>query len=337
MIRRANTITDLASTHVNSSLLPLQVVGVYPNTTVDIYLRMAPKATNTNVTFLGIVYYSGDVIRTDVGEYEALQIECLGRCSLTGSLVASSKPVAVFSVSNMLSLEYVGSIGQDNFMEQMPPVEAYGHDFIVKQQPSRIHDQNYCNIISCEDFVWIVASEINTTVRVSNDSTGAVYNHYIDEAGQAIKLLMGGDIMQISSDNAVLVVQVLRTLSKNDGGMLVVPPMAQYASHDVIMFQPTTSSAQRQVVVYTDDRPAPAIEVDGTVHSSDGQLDGSLFNVSYWDITYTGGANASTEVRVLYDGAFGGYVSDLGEAEKISSLAHGVDRINEVSLSLIHI
>ena len=298
---------------------------------------MAPKATNTNVTFLGIVYYSGDVIRTDVGEYEALQIECLGTCSLTGSLVAASKPVAVFSVSDIVSLDYVGSMSQDNFMEQMPPVEAYGHDFIVKQQPSRIHDQNYCNMlaVSCEDLVWIVASEINTTVKVSNDSTGAVYNHYLDEAGQAIELPMGGDIMQISSDNAVLVVQVLRTLSKNDGGMLVVPPMEQYASHDVIVFQPTTSSAQRQVVVYTGDRPAPAIEVDGTVHSFDGQLDGSLFNVSYWVITYTGGANASTEVHALYDGAFGGYVSDLGKAEKISSLAHGVDRINEVSCPML--
>ena len=293
---------------------------------MDIYLKLDPPTAN--VTFLDITYSHGDVIRTDVGEYEAIQVKCPGDCSMTGSLVAASKPVAVFTVSDMIgSPDYPA---RDNFMEQLPPVEAYGRHFIVKQEPHRLKN-TVCSYkpFYCNDLVLIVASEINTTVSVAIDST--VYNHHLDTAGQALMLVVEGDIMQILSDCAVLVIQVLRSIPGDDGGMLVVSPLEHYSSHDVIMFQPQTLSADKQVVVYTSDTPAPVIEVDGTARVFDGQINGPLFNVSYLVVNYTGGTSTSTDVRVSSFGRFGGYVSDIGDEEKITSLGHSRKQINAVS------
>lgn len=257
---------------------------------------------------------------------------------MTGSLVSTSKPVAVFTMSTRLMYQVYPQ--RDIFMEQLPPVESYGHEFIVKQQPFRIRSENFCYFVSlspffCEDHVWIVASEMNTVVSVANDSSAAVYDYHLDAAGQTLLLQMVGDIMQISSDRAILVIHVLKPLSENDGAMLVVPPLGQYGTHDVVMFNPHSLSA-KQVVVYSADQPAPQMAVDGTTYAFDGQVKGPLFNVSYLVVNYTGGTNASTDFRALTAGVFGGYVSELGGAEAITSLAHGLQQINAVSQPLLN-
>jgi hypothetical protein len=91
---------------------------------VTVFLRLQPKAT-ANVTFDGVVYFSGDVIRTEVTQYEALQLVCpTVTCDMTGTLVAGSKPVAVMVLGETGSSASVDGYEYD--AEQLPPVSSYG-------------------------------------------------------------------------------------------------------------------------------------------------------------------------------------------------------------------
>ncbi|KAK7498714.1 hypothetical protein BaRGS_00010091, partial [Batillaria attramentaria] len=301
-----------------------QVLGVYSNTELDVYLRLDPPDTST-VTFEGVTYTHGDVIHTTVQTDEGLQFKGTAGCDLTGTLVSASKPVAVFSISEFVDVSAM-NLDKDHLLEQMPPVTSYGVEFFIKHAPERIEQTaSLCqNSVFCDDEVFVVASQPNTTLQLANGEglgTESVVEHLITSAGECHRFLLNKTSAQLVSDKPVLVVQVLKNLPSNfKAGMLVVNPWAQYSDRDVYAFQQQALNSDKVLVVYAVGEPAPAVTVDGTGRSYTTHVAGPLLNASYFTVTYNSAANSFCDVKTA-GGSFGGFVDTLGFKEDITSLA----------------
>ncbi|KAL8616806.1 hypothetical protein ACOMHN_017843 [Nucella lapillus] len=310
-----------------------QVVSVHDNTSIAIHLKLrsTPQSNkpllSAYVIFLGHTYYHGDVIRTDVSSYEALRIECITECIMTGTLVVASKPVAVFSMSDTdrLSYWYTSADKLDIFLEQLPPVETYGREYNVMQEPARlIEPNNHCSSLRCHDVIWIVSSEVQTTVQVSN--AGNLTTHLIDRAGDILHVTIGGSGVQISSDRPILVLQVLLTLYENSGALLVVPSRSQYVQKDVIRF--LSMSPNIQVMLYAASTSVHTVFVDGQKYSLDLPVNETLFNMSYLLLKYNS-TSQQTEITIPSGMKFGGYVSQMDtNMESIFPLAYTAEHTN---------
>ena len=313
----------------------MQVASVHPNTSVSIYLKLADGGS---VSFQGGTYSDGDTVRVELDQYQAAQLTCVDPCDMTGTLVSASRPVAVFSISSLVTLmgTFLGASGNDHFMEQLPPVESYGLDFIVTQQTARVSTDNFCQMyptVKCDDLVWVVASEYNTTVLTANSSTDVADSHHLALAGDSLSLPLRGPVMQVVADRPVLVAQVFKTLAHNDGALLVVPPLSQYYPQDLVLF---TTTNDKQLVVYTAVEPPPSsLTVDGVSYSWDTHIDGPLLNVSFAVVNFSSPTPLYTEVSVGVGEGVGGYISDTGNDETAVALSHGLHWINEVIAAFV--
>ena len=299
----------------------------------DIHLKLDP-AGNSTVSYDSTVYRNGDVIRMTIQRYQALQLSCSRPCSMTGTLVAASKPLAVFVIGGFLY--YVENHGRDHYMEQMPPVETYGLSFAIKQQPLQVEESgNVCDFLSCSDRIWIVSSQVDTKVKIADKGTTTETS--MDLPGDLLIHQLDGNLAQVLTDKPVMVAQVLVSLPTTDGDMVMIAPINLYDDKDLVMFYVNSSlSAKRQVVLYSVDGSKPTqLMVDGLSVMFDGTDYGPFFNVSYKVMDYRL-SDASFQVTVGNgDGSFSGHFADAGHAQMITSLSQNFDQGRSVSVICI--
>ncbi|XP_038047435.1 sushi domain-containing protein 2-like [Patiria miniata] len=112
------------------------VIGTEDSTLVQVILRGA-------VTFEGQSYSAGDVLRFTINNLEAVQIQGQSSEDLTGSIIQSDKPVAVFSGNECTN--HAGSYC-DMVTEQLVPVKSWGQRHIYTA--ARSDDDNIYRIVA---------------------------------------------------------------------------------------------------------------------------------------------------------------------------------------------
>ncbi|XP_022089467.1 sushi domain-containing protein 2-like isoform X2 [Acanthaster planci] len=112
------------------------VIGTEDSTSVQVVLR-------GTVTFEGQTYSDGDVLSFMVDKLEAVQIQGQTSQDLTGSVVQTDKPVAIFS-GNQCSRNPGSSC--DTLTEQLIPVKSWGQNHIYTA--ARSTDSNSYRIVA---------------------------------------------------------------------------------------------------------------------------------------------------------------------------------------------
>ncbi len=178
-----------------------------------------PSSATISVNLEGTQYRAGSTFSTTLNECETLQIQDSsgGAADLTGTLITSSEPVAVFSGN---SITYIGTQNQilDHTMEQLPPVSTWGTDFIFFPTPNT----------DLGGVIKIVASQPSTTVQVY---TSTVLQRSLVRPGDFIEVEFKRDeYSRVSSQNPVLVVHFSLSGGSvpSEPAMTVIPPREQY-------------------------------------------------------------------------------------------------------------
>ena len=114
-----------------------------------------------------------DILQVTLNQYEAMQI--LDQSDLTGTIITSSQPVAVFS-GNINT--YVGSNSNniDMVVEQMIPAKAWGYTFALVPAPGN----------NVGEEIKVVAREPNTIIQVNPQKI----KYTSDENLQKLSLIM---------------------------------------------------------------------------------------------------------------------------------------------------
>ena len=141
-----------ATTHslLESSVAKVQVVAQEDNTQVSFMLRL-PRGRR--VYYRSRYFSSGELINTTLNDLEVFQVQ--GDSDLSGTVVTSSKPVAVFSGDDCTVVP-ANAHPCNHLVEQIPPVSVWGKEFITNPTPNN----------SGGDEFHIIASKDNTDVNV---------------------------------------------------------------------------------------------------------------------------------------------------------------------------
>ena len=212
---------------VGSSVV--QVVAQEDNTQVSFMLRL-PRSRRVSYG----AFSTGELINTTLNDLEVFQVQ--GDSDLTGTVVTSSKPVAVFS----------GAVLRfGHCVEQIPPVSVWRKEFIAIGAPS--FDINV---------FLIIASKDNTVVNVDWQR-----EHTLNK-GDNYEILTLNKNSLITTSNPSLVVQYTRG-RRSLPSMTIVPP-TQCAWNDYTVYVP---GVHVYVKVIIDTASRSGLSVEGPVAS----------------------------------------------------------------------
>ena len=197
----------------------VQVVATEDNTYVEVQLRL-PK--NGRVHYGELTYVDGGFINVTLNELDVFQV--LGDSILSGTIVTSWKPVAVFS-GNDCAMVPKDQQPCNHLVEQIPPVSDWGLEFVTNPTPNR----------QAGDEFHVIASMRNTNVFVDKQFKATLNEggkYIIDDAPWNVSFV-------ISSSQPSLVVQYSKgsdTL-KLSPSMSLVPPK-EWFSNDYTVYVP---------------------------------------------------------------------------------------------------
>jgi len=174
---------------------------------------------------------AGNSVTTTLKKYEVLQLQSdnggTGRTDLTGSLITSNKPVAVFS-GNECALIPAGYMACDHIEEQLLPVDAWGeHYHVVKFHPRNNETDVY----------RVLADEDGTTVDIEPEIAG-MFPVDLD-AGEYVEFQFG-ESFEVEANKPVAVIQYMTGETWADAGtgdpaMLMVTPEEQYIDEYIFL------------------------------------------------------------------------------------------------------
>ena len=198
---------------VGSSIV--QVVAQEDNTQVSFMLRL-PRGGR--VHYGDRYLYSGNFINTTLNDLEVFQVQ--GDSDLSGTVVTSSKPVAVFSGDDC-TLVPADKHPCNHLVEQIPPVSVWGKEFITNPTPNNFGGDEF----------HIIASKDNTDVNVDWQRKGTL------NKGDKYNIpVPWNKTSLITTSNPSLVVQY----TSGDGSppsMSIVPP-TQCSWNDYTVYVP---------------------------------------------------------------------------------------------------
>ena len=198
---------------VGSSIV--QVVAQEDNTQVSFTLRLP---SGGRVHYGDRYLYSGELINTTLNDLEVFQVQ--GDSDLSGTVVTSSKPVAVFSGDDC-TLVPADKHPCNHLVEQIPPVSVWGKEFITNPTP------NY----SGGDEFHIIASKNNTDVKVDSQRKKTL------NKGDKYKIpVPWNKTSLITTSNPSLVVQYTSGAGSSPS-MSIVPP-TQCSWNDYTVYVP---------------------------------------------------------------------------------------------------
>ena len=163
-----------------------------------------------SVTYNGKVYENNNVIKVTMRPEDAFQLQ--SECDLTGTLIESEKPIAVFSGSHDIVVGWGNS--KDFMMEQLIPTAYWGNEYIVYPYPESLNG----------DIVSILANKADTEVQIVGYG-----NYLIKEARQFIRRRIENDrAVRIWASKKISVVQYILDYTNEASAMVVVQPIANY-------------------------------------------------------------------------------------------------------------
>lgn len=184
---------------------------------------------------------------------------------LTGAKVVSSKPVSVLSGQNRTNLSGFGC--SSHILEQMPPVENWGKNFILVHLPNQ----------TAGDYYRFIAKEPMTVVTLGgggggNSAPTVIKIQYAGDFGEYD--LPNGQFAYVTSDKPVLVAQYTREQRWNGDGTddngdpsLVVLSAVEHA-RDTYHFSLDKKDKDVFVVFVVRQLDHPALKINGQDLSS---------------------------------------------------------------------
>ena len=184
-----------------------------------------------------------------------------GQGDLTGSLIRSDKPVALYSGSWATTIPNSSNNAWDHLYEQIPPVRSWGRKFVTVPLKSR-----------GKDTYRILASVDQTTVRIAGKATVVI------DRGKFYEWMLNSDEPSlIESDHPVLLAQYsnsndvdipailpIGTSWDGDPSMLIISPVDQ-TREDVTFVAYDTPEITTKIFVnvVAQDNAAGKIQLDG--------------------------------------------------------------------------
>ena len=215
--------------------LPVDILGTsyivlgYKNTDIFNGTEFAVVATanGTTVTITPSVTTGGRTagvaytVALDLGQTYQLQNTDAAPADLSGSIITSDKPIAVFGGHACANIPNGTTLACDHVVEQLPPITTWGKSFVTMPLATRVGGDTFRSL----------ASDAATDVKV-NGTTVATLG-----AGQFHEQLIDGPAT-IISDKPVLVAQYSNGTTfdnvTSDPFMMLIPPFEQFlASYTV--------------------------------------------------------------------------------------------------------
>ena len=103
------------------------IIATEDATDVSITLKTAFPG---NVTYSNIVYKDGDIINVTINQLQTFYIYIFAN-DLSGSLIESNKPIAVFSGADIISIPNTWTSDSNVIESQMTPVSQWGNVYII--------------------------------------------------------------------------------------------------------------------------------------------------------------------------------------------------------------
>ena len=243
--------------------LPVDILGTsyvalgFQNTDIANGTELAVVATTngTTVTITPTVTTDGHVagvaytVALDAGQTYQLRNTDASPADLSGTIVTSDKPVALFGGHICANIPDGNTFFCDHVVEQLPPVTTWGKSFVTMPLATRVGGDTF----------RIVASDAATEVRV-NGSVVATLG-----AGQVHQQLIDGPAT-ITSDKPVLVAQYSNGTTfdnvTSDPFMMLIPPYEQFlASYTVTT--PASGFNTNFINLVVPDAAVGSVVVDG--------------------------------------------------------------------------
>ncbi|OWF49753.1 IgGFc-binding protein [Mizuhopecten yessoensis] len=196
------------------------VIGVYPNTCVNIMLRI----TKSHINYNNIRYANGSTITEILNEYHTMQIYSGG--DFTGSEIRSSKPVSVFSGSRKYKSDFL--------VDQLPPIKSWGKKYITVPPHGFQYD---CKVMS---------GFPNTVV---NYTCAANTEEYIElrEAGSFQTLDFNTSKCLLISNEPILIT-IIVSLMDGEPAMITMPPLKEVVGELMVYVSDMVTAAQLVLV-----------------------------------------------------------------------------------------
>ena len=221
----------------------IQVVAIEDNTTVTITLR-----TNGKVQYQDNWYGNGHIISETLNDLDVFQV--LADQDLTGTIIRSTKPVAVFTGDDCTMVPE-NKPPCNHLVEQIPPVFLWGKVFVTNPTP---------NSPGGDEF-HIIASQ-NTEVKVDSQ-----YKVTLDQGEKYMIDVSWNKSSVISTTQPSLVMQYSK--AGKSPSMNVVPPV-QYFTNDYTVYVPqddqgNTFDCYVNVVIDTASRSGLRVKGAGSI------------------------------------------------------------------------
>ena len=185
----------------------------------------------------------------------------IGQGDLTGSLIRSDKPIALYSGSWATTIPNSSNNAWDHLYEQIPPVRSWGRKFVTVPLKSR-----------GKDTYRILASVDQTTVRIAGKATVV-----LDRGKFYEWMLNSNEPSLIESDHPVLLAQYsnsndvdipailpIGTTWDGDPSMLIISPVDQTRENVTFVAYDTPEITTKIFVnVVAQDNAAGKIQLDG--------------------------------------------------------------------------
>lgn len=249
-------VLALGTHHVISTYKPVMsaimlVVAPSNNTLVNIKLKITGGG---KVTFRSAMYSDGDTISLTLDSLQVFQA-ISDREDFTGTRITSDKPVAVYS-GNDCAYVPMNKKSCDHLVEQLPPVNLWGNEFITMATANR----------TAGDLFHVIAASDGTEVfidrkRVSTIKAGQQY--VFDSAYDESHLVL--------TSKPCLMVQYAKGSTVDstlfDPFMSIVPATNQY-SNDYVVFVPLYKKANFTSFVSVTVNTSEIQEIKATHHGN---------------------------------------------------------------------
>lgn len=290
------------------------VVATMDNTVVTI-----TPASNTNNRQAGVPFQ----LTLQMGETYQLAAGILGS-DLTGSIVSSNNPVAVFSGHTCSNVPQTTTFC-DHLIEQIPPANSLGESFVTVPLASR----------RAGDIFRVIATKDATSVTVTG--TNGYSENFTLNGGEFKELDIPSDVYsRIVSDQAILVAQYSKGQTSDnvisDPFMMLIPPFEQFQNRYTVS-TPATGFNKHFINLAVPISQKDKIELDGAF------LSASIFT----DIPGSTFAGAQVEVsegthNLSGNLAFGSFMYGFGSYDSYGypggqALAR-VEQVRNINLDL---